>query len=79
MAILRKEKIPVFQIEDKYVDALMAKDSNNLEIDLSLLLLISSYNIVPPISDLAKLLQREKVIIQMSLKNLVEIGFLEEN
>lgn len=76
MAILRKERVPCCAIEDKYIDALSKNNKTSLCIDLALLVIITRFEIIPPISDLVYVLNRSESEIECSLDNLAEIGFL---
>lgn len=73
---LLKERVPCCSVEDKYIDALIKRDSSSLSLDLALLLAIIRFEAVPPLSELSKLFHREEVEIECSLHNLSEIGFL---
>jgi hypothetical protein len=76
MAILKKERVPCCGIEDKYIDALLKKDSPSLSLDLSLLVIITRFEIIPPVSDLAVMFFKHESEIEYSLNHLTEIGFL---
>jgi len=73
------ERTPCVGIEDKYVDALIQKQSSTLFVDLALLLIISRYECVPSVPELSKLLSFDEIVIEVSLINLHEIGFLIKN
>lgn len=76
MAKLLKERIPCCQIEDKYIDALLEKNRPSLSLDLALLVIITRFGIIPPLSDLSEVLHRPEIEVECSLINLSEIGFL---
>jgi hypothetical protein len=76
MAILKKERVPCCGIEDKHIDALLEKDSPSLSLDLALLVTITRFEIIPPLSDLSELFKRPEIEIECSLNNLADIGFL---
>ena len=76
MAVLKKERIPCCAIEDKYIDALIKRNSPSLSLDLSLLVLIERFEKIPKLPELSELLSRQEIEIECSLINLSEIGFL---
>jgi hypothetical protein len=76
MAILKKERIPCCSIEDKYIDALLENTSPRLILDLSLLVIITRLEKIPPLEELSELLQRPEIELEWSLNKLAEIGFL---
>ena len=77
MAILTKERVPCCGIEDKYIDALLKKDSPaSLSLDLALLVVITRFEIIPPVDDLALMFFKHESEIEYSLNHLAEIGFL---
>lgn len=76
MAILTKERAPCCGIEDKYIDALLKKGFSSVSLDLALLVIITRFEIIPPLSDLSELFHRPEIEIECSLNNLSEIGFL---
>ncbi len=76
MPILKKERIPAFAIEDKYVDALIEKGFASLSLDLALLVIITRFEKLPKLSELSQMLHRPEIEIECSLSNLSEIGFL---
>lgn len=76
MAILRKKRVPCCAIEDKYIDALSKKNQTSLCLDLALLVIITRFEIIPPLEDLCFVLNCSEVEIECSLNNLAEVGFL---
>lgn len=76
MAILRKERVPCCAVEDKYIDALIAKNCSSLSLDLALLVIIIRFEKIPKLFELSEMLHRPETEIECSLINLTEIGFL---
>jgi hypothetical protein len=76
MAKLLKERVPCCQIEDKYIDALSKRNQGSLCLDLALLVIITRFEIIPPLSDLSYILNRSEFEIECSLNNLTDVGFL---
>lgn len=76
MAVLKKERVPCCSIEDKYIDALSKRNQTSLCVDLALLVIITRFEIIPPVEDLVYILNRSEIEIECSLNNLAEIGFL---
>ena len=68
--------VPCSAVEDKYIDALMKKNSPSLSLDLALILLITRFEKVPALAELSILLHREETEIECSLITLFDIGFL---
>ena len=76
MGVLKKQRLPVVLIEDKYVDALIQRNNPSLSLDFALLVIITRFEKIPKLSELSQMLHRPEIEIECSLINLSEIGFL---
>ena len=69
MAILKKERVPCGAIAETYIDELSKINKTSLCVDLALLVIITRFEIIPPVSDLAYILNRSEFEIECSLNN----------
>lgn len=79
LRIVKKEEIPVCNIDHKYIDALVKIKSKTLALDFALLLLIErSMRTLPTIKYVSELFGFPEAMVECSFLNLVEIGFLSK-
>lgn len=78
MRILKKKRVPVCFVEDKYIDALLRKDSSNIRDYISVMMLFIRFeNQLPSRPDLAKMLHTTEAALDAAIDALVEVGFLK--
>ena len=72
------ERVPVVQLCDKYIDALIKNNSASLSFDLSIMVILLRHKDKEfTTKSLSELLHIPEIQIEVSLINLEEIGFFE--